>query len=52
MTVTLPFHVFTLDPQGVEETSDQYKERIQQQAQKNAQHRRHEGQSRRRSMAR
>lgn len=29
MTATLPFHVFTLDPEVVEETSDQYKERIQ-----------------------
>ncbi len=33
MTVTLPFHVFTLDPQVVEETSEQYNERIQRHAQ-------------------
>jgi nucleotide-binding universal stress UspA family protein len=32
VTVTLPFHVFTLDPQVVEETSNQYKERIQRHA--------------------
>lgn len=29
MTATLPFHVFTLDPEVVEETSDQYKGRVQ-----------------------
>jgi len=32
VTVTVPFHIFTLDPQVVEETSDQYKQRIQRQA--------------------
>jgi len=32
MTATLPFHVFTLDSQVVEETSDQYKERIKRHA--------------------
>ena len=29
VTVTLPFHIFTLDAQVVEETPDQYKKRIQ-----------------------
>lgn len=29
VTVTLPFHIFTLDPQVVEEIPDQYKKRIQ-----------------------
>ena len=29
LTVMVPFHIFTLDPQVVEETSDQYKQRIQ-----------------------
>jgi nucleotide-binding universal stress UspA family protein len=33
VTVTLPFHVFTLDPQIVEETAEQYKKRIQRRAQ-------------------
>jgi nucleotide-binding universal stress UspA family protein len=34
VTVTLPFHIFTLDPQVVEETADQYKKRIQERATK------------------
>ena len=29
LTVTIPFHVFTLDPQVVEDTADQYKKRVQ-----------------------
>jgi nucleotide-binding universal stress UspA family protein len=29
LTVTVPFHVFTLDPQVVEDTADQYKNRVQ-----------------------
>ncbi len=29
LTVTLPFHVFTLDPQVVEDTVDQYQKRVQ-----------------------
>lgn len=29
LTVTVPFHVFTLDPQVVEDTADQYKKRVQ-----------------------
>lgn len=29
LTVTLPFHVFTLDPQVVEDTADQYKKRVE-----------------------
>ena len=29
LTVTVPFHVFTLDPQIVEDTVDQYKKRVQ-----------------------
>jgi nucleotide-binding universal stress UspA family protein len=29
LTVTLPFHVFTLDSQAVEDTADQYKKRVQ-----------------------
>src|ERR1700687_1794497 len=29
LTVTIPFHVFTLDPQVVEDTTDQYKKRVQ-----------------------
>jgi len=29
VTVTLPFHIFTLDPQVVEETATKYKKRIQ-----------------------
>ena len=32
MTATLPFHILTLDSQVVEDTSDQYKERIQRRA--------------------
>jgi nucleotide-binding universal stress UspA family protein len=32
LTVTLPFHIFTLDPQVVEETSDQYKQHSQERA--------------------
>jgi nucleotide-binding universal stress UspA family protein len=32
VTVIVPFHIFTLDPQVVEETSDQYKQRIQRRA--------------------
>jgi len=32
VTVTVPFHVFTLDLQVVEETADQYKQRIQRHA--------------------
>lgn len=34
LTVTVPFHVFTLDPQVVEDTADQYKKRIQEHAAK------------------
>lgn len=34
ITVTLPFHIFTLDPQVVEETTDQYKKRMQERAMK------------------
>ena len=34
LTVTAPFHVFTFDPQVVEETPDQYKKHIQQHAAK------------------
>jgi len=34
LTVTVPFHVFTLDPQVVEDVVDQYKKRIQEQAAK------------------
>jgi len=33
ITVTLPFHVFTLDPQIVEETADQHEKRVQRHAQ-------------------
>lgn len=29
LTVTVPFHVFTLDPQVVEDTAGQYKKRVQ-----------------------
>jgi nucleotide-binding universal stress UspA family protein len=32
LTVTVPFHVFTLDPQVVEDVVDQYKKRTQEQA--------------------
>lgn len=34
VTVTMPFHVFTLDPLVVEDTSDQYQERIKEHAAK------------------
>ena len=34
LTVTLPFHIFTLDPQVVEDTADQSKKRIQEHAAK------------------
>jgi nucleotide-binding universal stress UspA family protein len=34
LTVTTPFHVFTLDPQVVEDTRDQYKKHIQEHAAK------------------
>jgi len=34
LTVTVPFHVFTLDAQVVEDVVDQYKKRIQEQAAK------------------
>jgi nucleotide-binding universal stress UspA family protein len=34
LTVTVPFHVFTLDPQVVEDTAGQYKKRIQEHAAK------------------
>jgi nucleotide-binding universal stress UspA family protein len=34
VTVTLPFHVFTLDPLVVEDTADQYQERIKEHATK------------------
>lgn len=34
VTVTVPFHVLTLDPQIVEEVSDQYKKRMEQHAAK------------------
>ena len=34
LTVTVPFHVFTLDPQVVEDTADQYKKRSQEHAAK------------------
>src|SRR5574340_1255389 len=29
LTVTVPFHVFTLDPMAVEDTLDQYRKRLQ-----------------------
>ncbi len=29
VTVSLPFHIFTMDPQVVEDTADQYKKRMQ-----------------------
>jgi nucleotide-binding universal stress UspA family protein len=29
LTVTVPFHVFTLDPQSVEDTVEEYKKRVQ-----------------------
>ncbi|HXY13588.1 MAG TPA: universal stress protein [Terriglobales bacterium] len=34
VTVSLPFHVFTLDPLVVEDTADQYKKRLQDHARK------------------
>jgi len=34
LTVKVPFHVFTLDPQVVEDTADQYKKRSQEHAAK------------------
>jgi len=34
VTVTLPFHIFTLDPLVVEDTADQYDKRIQEHAEK------------------
>jgi nucleotide-binding universal stress UspA family protein len=34
VTVTLPFHVFTLDPLVVEDTADQYQKRIKEHATK------------------
>jgi nucleotide-binding universal stress UspA family protein len=34
LNVTVPFHVFTLDPQVVEDTAEQYKKHIQEQAAK------------------
>jgi len=34
VTVSLPFHVFTLDPLVVEDTADQYKKRMQDHASK------------------
>ncbi len=37
LTVSAPFHVFTLDPQVVEDTPDQYKKRIQEHTAKDIQ---------------